>query len=207
MVMNMYENCKVIIINTENGEQIQGIIIKQINQNINIKVTNSINLNINSEVHIRIYHEIKGEITGYGTIYKILSDRIILSNFKIKNTNQRRKRVRVPFNTNLKIWTIDIDEKKVPLQKYIGMKSINISATGILLTSILNINKNIKVHLKLKIINKIIDIKASIVRKKEKDELFYYGCEFVNISEKNQDIINKYVFEEMKNQISSSNNN
>lgn len=107
----------------------------------------------------------------------------------------KRKEIRGIVNMEIKIEEILIDNSQiVALPKPMAGRILNISCLGMLFESRLDIPINIGFCLKLSIENNIIDIIARILRKEEHEENYHYGCEFLQLSEPDKQVIRKYIF-------------
>lgn len=72
-------------------------------------------------------------------------------------------------------------------------KIVDISASGILVSSHLDILEKIKLYAELPIKSSIL-CTAKIVRKEESKEGFYYGCMLLDIGKDKTDRIRQFVF-------------
>lgn len=107
----------------------------------------------------------------------------------------KTREIRVEINLPLKVTKICYrDETVINLNKVLPIKVVNLSASGVLIFSVLDLPKDIKLYLNLPINREIVPCIAEIVRKESKKDGFFYGCKMFFISEIENSKIRKYIF-------------
>ncbi|MDR5587413.1 MULTISPECIES: PilZ domain-containing protein [Clostridium] len=137
-------------------------------------------LKVGEEVFINIFNNNQGISIYNGIINNILKNTIVVKNIKFLLDKERRNNNRIIVNIPLKVAKIrNICENVMQLSKPIFMTSKNLSIRGILLECVLDIPEDINFFIELPIEDKKIYIETITKRKYEKDNLYYYGCEFI----------------------------
>lgn len=174
----MYEGNNIIIYDC--GIKINGCILKCSNEIImrcNEEICKQLSLN----VLIYIYDSIKGKVTYSARIKNILDNIIILSDLIFIDSDQRRKDIRIIVNIPIKINQVfNIHNELINLNKYILMNIKNYSKGGLLLSSALDISDNFKLQIVVDIHSNHINQTIKILRKYKIENIYYYGCKFIN---------------------------
>lgn len=145
-------------------------------------------LKVDEEVFVNVFNKEEGICLYNGTINYIMENTISIKNVKFLFDKERRHYNRVNINIPLKVSKIKkISEKAIELSKPIFMSGKNLSIRGILLECVLDIPYDVKFLIELPIDNNKIYIETVTKRKYEKNNLYYYGCEFTlkDISQSN----------------------
>lgn len=109
---------------------------------------------------------------------------------------------RVDINLPLKVTKIWYrTETVINLDKILPINLINLSTSGVLISSPLNLSKEVKLFLNLPINKEIITCIAEIVRKESKKNSFFYGCKIFFISEFEKSKIQKFIFSKQINDL------
>lgn len=117
-------------------------------------------------------------------------------------SGNRRKETRIEIELSLPIKKISVGEDKVvSLNKILPVKTVDLSAGGILLQSFLDLPEYLKLYLTLPIDNDAIPCIADIVRKEKKQDEFYYGCKLTFPSEAEKYKVRKFVFKKQLQRI------
>lgn len=119
---------------------------------------------------------------------------------ELKIKQRQAKRVLLSYPTNIK--SIIIARKKLlQLNNQFFMKAKDISLSGILLESPLDIPMSTNFIINLRIDNSYIILKTTTIRKYIKDNLYYYGCTFSLNSKEDQNLLLYFINKNHKNDI------
>ncbi|WP_242984767.1 PilZ domain-containing protein [Clostridium taeniosporum] len=157
-----------------------GIVKKLQKDNLIICANDKTELKVGEEIFINVFNKNQGIYLYNGIISNILQNTITINNVKYLLDKERRNNNRINVNIPLKVNKIrSISEKAIQLSKPIFMSGKNLSIRGILLECELDIPNDINFLMELPIENAKIYIETTTKRKYEKNNLYYYGCEFV----------------------------
>lgn len=191
----MFENDKVILLQECSRVFLKGYVMGFDDEVMIVRMVTSNRFPLNTYVNIFIYNRVKGEVIYKGKIDKINRNIIKLTDITAVKVNQRRSEARVDVSLELivsKIWT-GFDQC-IELEKKIPMKTVNLSSSGVLLYSELDMPENVLFHLELPINDTVINCCAEVVRKEKKEDGYYYGCKLVMLEEAEQSKIREFVF-------------
>jgi len=107
------------------------------------------------DVFIKIPIEEKGVDVYKGTVEEISKNKVYIKNASLLEKEQRRKEVRVSFEEEFRVNQVFISGMLKSLPKCIIFESVNISVSGILLKSELQLPSNIELVLDLGCIQKM----------------------------------------------------
>ncbi|MBW6411275.1 PilZ domain-containing protein [Clostridium weizhouense] len=171
-----------------------GIVDKFRNNTLTMFADEKTELKFNEEIFINIFDKDDGISIYSGVICNIFENTITINNVKYLFSNNRRDSNRIIVNIPLQINKIRKKSKEaITLSKPILMTSKNLSINGILLESPLNIPKNINFFIELPIDNNFISIETFTKRKYEKNNLYYYGCEFNIHNDSNNSYLENFI--------------
>lgn len=109
----------------------------------------------------------------------------------------RRKDFRVPFIQDIMINTILFADQYVELPKPIKVTTVNISCSGLLLAADLDLPPEICFCANIPFYDEIAPAIFSVVRKEQvSEEIWYYGCKFLQAEERSNRTIRRFIFEE-----------
>lgn len=204
----MYEYNTASIESGLGDRKIHGVVKSFFNDILSIQLSDECNFDLGETLTIRIYDKLNG-YSIYSGIIKEYSNRVItLHCVVLDNTVQRRKSKRLLVSTPTNINKIMINKKKLlELDKTILMKAKDISSTGILLESPLDLPENINFLIDLTIENYTVKLNTTTMRKYKKNNLYYYGCTFSVENEIQHSILIKYINNRYINQIRNQSSN
>ena len=111
-------------------------------------------------------------------------------------TMQKRLEIRVNVDFNADVYELIICDKPIVLPKVIRMKVINLSVSGVLLFSEIDMAVGIHFGTVLRIDNTDIYVACLSVRKEVRDSGFYYGCTLLGVSQSDQQVIRQFIFKQ-----------
>lgn len=111
-------------------------------------------------------------------------------------TLQKRLEMRVDVDFSADVYELIISDKPIVLPTVIRMKVINLSVSGILLFSELEMPVGVHFGTILKFDNNNIYVACQSVRKECRDSGFYYGCMLLGVSLNDQQVIRQYIFKQ-----------
>lgn len=195
-VINIYEHCKVKIASTQNPTSfIHGEMIKCTEDTAIILCSRSQALVIESEVHLIIFDPVQGELVYSAKVESLAHSHVTLSQLEPVKVIQKRQEVRLSIELPIEIATISVGSKIMDLEKCVPMKTINISASGILLSSALDLPQQVQPHILLFLDQDIVLAIARIVRRDIQGSTHFYGCEFINLPENEKEKIRQFIFD------------
>lgn len=176
-------------------------IVKKFQKDMLIIYTNEeIKLKINEEVLINTVNKDKGIFIYNGVISDILENTIVVKNVTFLFNQERRNKNRIIVKIHLEVSKIgDVSEKVIKLNKPIFMTCRNLSIKGILLECALDIPKDINFFIELPIEDEKIYIQAITKRKYKKNNLYYYGCEFMIKDTAQNCLLEKFILKNFNN--------
>ncbi|NFR90996.1 PilZ domain-containing protein [Clostridium botulinum] len=180
LMRNRLEYSSIKLTSIDNKIITMGIVEKFQKDTLIICANEKTELKIHEEVFINIFNNNQGISIYSGIINNILENTIVVKNILFLLDKERRNNNRIIVNMHLKVAKIrNVSEKVIELSKPIFMTSKNLSIRGILLECVLDIPKGVNFFIELPIEDKKIHIETITKRKYEKDNLYYYGCEFI----------------------------
>lgn len=204
----MYEYSSASIESNIGNKNTHCVIKSFFNDIMAIQVFEDCTFDIGDKLTIKIFDKLKGYCTYTGNIKSISNNIITLHCVVLDNTIQRRKSKRLLMSTPTNINKIVINKKKLlNLDKAISMKVKDISSTGILLESHLDVPKEINFIIDFPAGQEKITIKTTTMRKYTKNDLYYYGCTFLVEDTEKESLLLKFIntnyINQIKNQTSS----
>lgn len=194
LMKNIIEYSVIKLTSTDDKILTTGIVKKIQKDTLIICANGKIKLKINQEVFINIVNKDKGIFIYNGVISDILENTIVVKNVIFLFDKERRNKNRIIVKIHLEVRQIrNVSEKVIELNKPIFMTSRNLSIKGILLECVLDIPKDINFLVELPIEDKKIYIEAITKRKYEKNNLYYYGCEFVIKDTEQNGLLEKFI--------------
>lgn len=140
-------------------------------------------------------HEKRGRIICNAEIQDIEEMKIRLVNIEEVESNQRRQELRVKTSIPIELKTVQLESKgKINLPKPLSMEIIDMSASGVRLKTGLELPSNMELFLSLPLTYKTINVRANIIRKRNKEDYFEYACRFVGATETTKCEIREFVF-------------
>ncbi|MGI6777531.1 MAG: PilZ domain-containing protein [Acetivibrionales bacterium] len=195
MYRNVYKNAKLVFIPKGNNNFFNGSVVEFNDSFLVAGCRIHKDEILDRKASIFIYNTLKGEIEYEGEISGYSKNVVVFQNLKHIKNIQRRYETRVEIDLELQVKRIiAAGNKVINLPKKIFVQSINLSASGILFFCKLNIIGRIRVCFELPIDNDTIFCTAEIIRKEIKENGYYYGCRFIDLSENEQDRIRGYVY-------------
>lgn len=152
---------------------------------------------------ICVYDDMRGICWYLTSVDYATIDRLILVDFNLLDVIQRRKSIKVKtaFNTNIYIIYAG-DNNKVGLDTPIKIVVKDISVGGIYFISEQIFLEGSHFEFYFNQGTKHLRIKTRVLRKQElSGEKWGYGCQFTDITEKEQDILFAYLWEEQRLQL------
>lgn len=186
---NIMDYC--LIKETPNDESIltTGTVETFIKDQLVITVKDSKVINLDTEVYINIFDEGKGIFRYKGIIKFVENSLVTLTNVKQLVEWERRHKKRIIVKIPLKVTTIkNKNEEVIELNKPILMVGRNLSVDGVLLESKLDIPTDVRFLVYLPIEGTEVYLETITKRKYEKDNSFFYGCEF-ELKDKDKDLL------------------
>lgn len=113
-----------------------------------------------------------------------------------EDNTERRQDCRVPVTLDLDVNKIIFDDKVLDLPKPLQIKIENISCSGILMSTCLDLPQNTCFCLKFNLKNNKIDVVVEIIRKFYEGDKFNYGCRILGLAPNEQQIFRQFIFEE-----------
>lgn len=190
----MFNNNKAIISPIDSNIAIEGIVEEFNEEKITIILKDKDNqLAEGQGLEIYLFNKFRGELKYKGIIKKVETYRLIIENLETLYTKQRRNEVRVNVLFPVKIYEIFHNNELMTLDKYIYGNIINISVSGMLFKSSLDLPSGLRFLLALKIESTEINVAAEIIRKEFKENKYLYGCSFSTADPEHENIIRQFV--------------
>lgn len=109
---------------------------------------------------------------------------------------EKRLDCRVSVRMDLDVDRIIFNDRVLNLPKPLQIKVDNISCSGLLMTTCLDLPKNTCFCLKIDLKNSTIDVVMEIVRKEYNGKRFLYGCRILSLAPSEQQILRQFIFDE-----------
>lgn len=171
-----------------------GIVEKFQKHTLIVRIKEKTKLKVNEEVFINVFNKAQGVYLYSGVIKHIIENTIIINDIMFLLDKERRNNNRININIPLKVSKIKkLSEKTIELSKPIFMYGKNLSVGGILLECVLNIPDDVKFLIELPLDNNKIYIETVTKRKYEKNNLYYYGCEFTLVDLSQGNLLENYI--------------
>ncbi len=151
-------------------------------------------LSKNAKIEAIVYH-INGNRMKYQTIVQKCTQNEIQFNLGEEHTILEDKRRYYKVNTNLQSQIIvvkyDGDDQFFPRSIDCKIKDINIG--GILLETQTEFKEKDVLMVEFRILGEVVKLSALILRADKKEDIFFYGCKFVNVKSAQEAVIARYV--------------
>lgn len=198
--MFKYSLAKVQSINSD--ITICGVVQSFTNTTLNISIDSYCDLNQNDIVFVNVFSETDGIATYEGTVSEFNKEVIKISNVSFLLSENRRLNNRITTNIKLSINTLKRYSKEIfKLSKPILMYAKNISVSGILLESNLDLPTDLNFIFLLPIYDNHIKVTTEIVRKSKKGNIYAYGCKFKSLHESDIILLKKFILNNTLNQL------
>lgn len=184
---------KVLVQDQYYDEEIPGTLLSFHDDCITVEFDHNID-HINSEVRLLMYHETMGRMYYEVRVSKFVNNRIWFIRPQIVEVYQSRNEFRVQYNVPLIVTKLlNAENQPVVLDKNLILRAEDLSASGIKVSSDLNLPVGIKMCLDLPSDDDKITCAAKIIRQEIRDDRYYYGCELI-LDKNSKDKIRKFVF-------------
>lgn len=162
-----------------------------------VTIEGDFDLTRSQRVQIYIYNRVKGECVYKATVADIKTNVVSFKDVSFIRSTQKRDNTRVNKQMRYRITHKFVDGNKFErLEKPIDITIHNISANGMLISCRQEFEIGHRFPLVFKDAGRPIDLDVQIVRAEQKRNTYYYGCQFLNISEKDADNIYRFVLHE-----------
>lgn len=187
---------RTVIYCAEKEIVIEGFIFKVNPSNVEIRLDSDLfqtRLHFQDHVSFTIFHPHQGQKTYEGDLLSSHPEHIVIENPVLVDTKQRRYDSRAQIQEFSKIYKVTLPGKpELELPKAIPFEVLNISASGILLSSQLELPSNVVFNFLLDFVG--IEVNVEVVRAKKEGNKVFYGCKFINLTEEQQTRIRQFVF-------------
>jgi hypothetical protein len=151
---------------------------------------------LHSEVIIFVFNRIKGECVYKGRIAEIDGDTVAVDRVVFVRSTQKRNNTRVGKTIHYKVTHKFTGDEKEKLEKPIELLILNVSATGIYVSSDEKFVEGHRFPLRFLEAGKPIDLEVEVIRCEYSRRGNKYGCQFLNINPKDADNIYRFVLHE-----------
>ncbi|WP_061996510.1 PilZ domain-containing protein [Clostridium sp. ATCC 25772] len=179
-----------------------GIIQYFDNNKLIMSINNEHMSNCKENFFLSIFSKKEGVLVYEASISKIYAKNIEFTNIRFLYSKNRRLHSRVNINITLPVNILKKSHKEViNLSKPILMIAKNISISGILLESPLNLPLDLNFILLLPIGTTTITIITETKRKFKTDCMYNYGCKFKFINKADEQLLRKFILDNKLDQL------
>lgn len=192
-----------LIKETPNDESIlsTGTVESFVKDEILVAVKEAEVLKLEKEAYINIFGDGNG-ICRYKGVIKNIQNNIVTLNIKQLVEYERRHKKRIIVKIPINISTIKMEnEEIIHLDKPILMIGRNLSVEGLLLETKLNIPMEVRFLVRLPIDGNDICLETSTKRKYQKDNMYFYGCEFRLKDKDKERVLRKFISKNNNNKV------
>ena len=149
-----------------------------------------------SEITVYIFNRIKGECVYRGRVVEIQGRVVMIDKAVFVKATQKRNNTRVSKTLRYKITHKFSAEGQEKLEKPIEIVILNISAQGLYISCIEEFTEGYRFPLKFMDAGRPIELEVVVMRCEYSRRGNKYGCQFLNINQKDSDNIYRFVLHE-----------
>jgi len=201
--MLLSEN-RIVLMNSDEKLISNGTVVRLDSASIEMILEKADNVITGEHVIIERYDNIDGVFKYKGVISYVLGDRISCSNLELISNIQRRQNVKIKVEFDYEINQFMVGDKlSSELKTPISIHIRDISAGGMFFVSNELMGVNQKFLYTFDRGKARIDLVVEIIRLQScRDYKMGYGCKFLNVGRKEENILNSYIFTEQIKQFS-----
>jgi len=203
--MLLSEN-RILLMNSDEKLISNGTVVRLDSSSIEMILEKADNVITGQAVIIERYDNIDGVFKYKGVVSYVLGDRISCTNLELISNIQRRQNVKIKVEFDYEIKQFMVGDKLSPEPKSPILIHIrDISAGGMFFVSNELMGVNQKFLYTFDKGKAKIDLIAEIIRLQScREYKMGYGCKFLNVGRKEENILNSYIFTEQINQFRRS---
>lgn len=149
-----------------------------------------------SEITVYVFNRIKGECVYRGRISEMDGRAVTIDRVVFIRATQKRNNTRVSKTLHYRITHRYTDEGTEKLEKPIDLIILNVSAQGMYVSCVEEFVEGYRFPLKFLDAGRPIDLEVVIIRCEYSRRGNKYGCQFLNISDRDSDNIYRFVLHE-----------
>lgn len=151
---------------------------------------------VGAPMRLRVFSDHKGQCTFETQLLQVGDDEVVIGHVSLLEVSQEREAVRVRVALRLRVTHFIVDDVTIPLPEPLAVIVADISAHGMRIVTSADLQLGQQLMLTFPETDQPVDLVLEVLRREENRGTPAYGCRFVDLGERETDLLVRYVFQQ-----------